>query len=501
VSLEYHRLFIDGQYREPLAGEAFTRYNPSTGEAVARVALARPEDAQVAVEAARRAADDGRWSGLSAARRAQVLTRVGVLILEQSDRIVEAESRDAGATISKARNADVGSGAFWFRTMADLARDLDEPEALPQTLAPGPSYNYVFHEPVGVGVAITPWNFPFQMACWKLSMALAAGNSVVLKPAVEAPISSLLLGSILRDAGVPDGVANILPGGADVGETLVRHPRVDKVSFTGSVPVGRRVMELAAGSVKNLTLELGGKSAQIVLDGADLDLAVDGVLYGCFFHAGQACTAGGRVLVPDVLHDEFVARLGQRVSRIVVGDANDPRSTMGPLVNERQLERVLRYIDIAVAEGAELVAGGSRLVDGGLDRGHFVAPTIFTEVLPEHTLAQEEVFGPVLAVMRYADLDEAVAIANGTSFGLAAGIWGPPGPSMRLARRLEAGTVWINDYHLLNPKYPFGGVKNSGVGREFGREGLLSWTETKHVHVGIDARRASKRWFDLTVPE
>jgi aldehyde dehydrogenase (NAD+) len=495
------QLFIAGEFCEAASGETFETLDPSTGESIGTVAKAGPDDARRAIAAAREAFDDRRWAGKRGTDRARVLCNVAKLIKERTPELAELESRDSGATINKAKGADVGGAGFWFRTMAEFAPRLDEPETLPQTVAPGPSYNYLRHEPVGVAAAIIPWNFPIQMASWKISMALAAGCSIVLKPAPETPCSAVKLAEILKEAGVPDGVVSIIPGpGPGTGEEMVASPLVDKVSFTGSTEVGRQIMQIAANTVKNVTLELGGKSAQVVLDDADFELAVDGVLYGAFFHAGQVCTAGSRVLVPEARYDEFMARLGQRIQAIRVGPAAEKSSTMGPVVSQKQLDTIMGYIEIGQKEGATVFAGGDRLLDDGLDKGFFIAPTVFTDVTPDMTIAREEIFGPVLSVLRYGDEDEAVTIANSTHYGLAAGVWGSPSRAMRVGHLLQAGTVWLNEYHLLNPKYPFGGYKQSGVGREHGMLGLLEYCETKHVHVGIDHSRDSKRWFDMTVP-
>jgi len=494
-------LFVAGEYTEAASGATFESVDPSTGERVGTVAKAGPEDAARAIEAARAAFDDRRWAGKRGTDRARVLQAISKGIRERAGELAELESRDSGATLAKAKGADVGGAVHWFRTMAEYAPRLDEPEALPQTMAPGPSYNYVRHEPVGVATAIIPWNFPLQMAAWKISMALAAGNSIVLKPAPETPATASRLGEIIREAGVPDGVVSIIPGpGPGTGEALVTDPRVDKVAFTGSTEVGRQIMRLASGTVKKLTLELGGKSAQIVLDDADLELAVDGAIYALFFHAGQVCTAGSRLLLPDALHDAFVERLLARLESVVVGPALQKGVTMGPLISQTQLDTVLGYIDTGRKEGATLAAGGHRLEDGDLARGFFVAPTVFTDVTPDMTIAREEIFGPVLSVLRYDDVDHAVALANDSDYGLAGAVWGTPARAMDVAARLRTGTVWVNDYQLLNPHYPFGGYKQSGLGREHGWQGLLEYTETKHVHVGLDACRASKRWFDMTVP-
>ncbi len=495
------QLFIDGEFCEAASGDTFETLDPSTGESVGTVAKAGADDAARAIDAARAAFDDGRWSFKRGSERGKILAAVAKGIKDRAPELAELESRDSGATIMKAKGADIGSAVFWFRTMGEYASRLDEPESLPQTISPGPSYNYLVRDPVGVCTAIIPWNFPLQMAAWKISMALAAGNTIVLKPAPETPCTATRLAEIMRDAGVPDGVVNIIPGpGPGTGEELVSNPRVDKVAFTGSTEVGRQIMQMAANTVKKTTLELGGKSAQVVLDDADLDLAVDGVLYGIFFHAGQICTAGSRLLLPDALYDTFVERLLDRVGDIKVGPANDPASTMGPLVSQKQLDTVLGYIELGSKEGATLATGGTRLTDGGLDRGFFVAPTIFTDVTPDMTIAREEIFGPVLSVLRYDDEDDAVRIANGTDYGLSAAVWGSPTRAMKIAGRLQAGTVWVNEYHLLNPHYPFGGYKQSGIGREHGYLGLLEYTEPKHVHVGIDPSRRNKRWFDMTIP-
>jgi aldehyde dehydrogenase (NAD+) len=496
------KLFIDGEFCDAASGETFDTIDPSTGESLGTVAKAGREDAARAIDAARAAFDDGRWSAKRASERAAVLQAVATGIKDRAAELAEIEIADAGSTVAKAKAVDVGNSVLWFRTMAELAPRLDEPEPLPLSTRPTPSANTLRYEPVGVVGAIVPWNFPLQMAAWKVSMGLAAGNTIVLKPAPETPCTAVRLAEILRDAGVPDGVVNVIPGpGPGAGEELASSPGVDKISFTGSTEVGRQVMGMAAGTLKKVTLELGGKNAHIILDDADLDVAVDAAVYAAFFHSGQQCTAGSRLLLPDALHDRVVERLVDRLGAIRVGPAADKATTMGPLVSAKQLETVLGYIERGRKEGATLLAGGNRLTDDRLDRGFFVEPTVFTDVTSDMTIAQEEIFGPVLAVLRYGDEDEAVAIANGTDYGLAAGVWGSPARALRVAERLRAGTVWINEYNLLNPRYPFGGFKQSGIGREHGMLGLLEYTEPKHVHVAIDASRASKRWFDMTVPQ
>jgi aldehyde dehydrogenase (NAD+) len=497
-----YQLFIDGELTEAAEAGTFETLDPSTGRPHGTVARATAADADRAVRAARAAFDDGRWSGLEPERRAAVLSAVAAKLKDAAPRLVELEVRDSGGTIRKVRSSDVAGSAFTFRTFAELATRVPTEVPLPFTLAPGPSHNYLRREPIGVCAAIIPWNFPLQNAAWKLAPALAAGNSVVLKPAEQTPCTAVELARICAEAGVPDGVVNVLPGfGPEAGEPLVTAAEVDKVAFTGSTEVGRHVAALAAGTVKNVLLELGGKSANIVLEDADLDLAVDGAVYAIFFHAGQVCTAGSRLLVARPVHDEVVARLVETAERIRVGPAADKASDMGPLVSAEQLGRVERYVAIGQEQGAKLATGGERVTVPGHEGGWYFAPTVFTGVDPAARIAREEIFGPVLTVVPFDDDEHAVALANSTMYGLAGAVWSRDlARAVKVAERLRTGTVWVNDYHLLNPRYPFGGFKQSGVGCELGEEGYLAYTQTKHVHVDVTQQRARHRWFDVTVP-
>ncbi len=492
-------LFINGELVPAEDGKEFPAIDPSTGETIASVAQAGKADAEKAIAAARAAFDDGRWSGLAPAKRAGVLGAVAAGLKERSAELAELESRDSGGTIRKTRG-DVSGAGFTFRANAELATSVPLTETLPLTTMP-PSLNYVRREPIGVCGQIIPWNFPLLMAAWKIAPALAAGNTVVLKPSENTPLTALVLAEICKEAGVPDGVVNVIPGfGPGAGETLVSSMDVDKVAFTGSTATGRRILQLASSNIKKVTLELGGKSANIILDDADLSLAVDGALYGLFFHTGQVCNAGSRLLVHSSLHDEVVDRLVAKAERIRVGPALDKATEMGPIISRTQLETVERYVRTGQEEGAKLVTGGERVAVEGHPNGLYFAPTIFTGVDNGMRIAQEEIFGPVLVVIPFDTDDEAVAIANDSIYGLAGGVWSSDAVrAMGIADRIRTGTVWVNDYHLISPRYPFGGYKQSGIGREHGVQGFLEYTETKHVHVDLTGDRAKHRWFDVVV--
>ncbi len=493
-------LYIGGEFVPAQDGKEFDAIDPATGETIATVAQAGKEDAERAIAAAR-AAFDGGWGELPAANRAGFLRAIATGIKERSAELAELETRDQGGTIRKTRG-DVSGAAHYFRTIADLAETLPTVETLPLTVAPGPSLNYVRREPLGVCAGIIPWNFPVLMAAWKTAPALAMGNTVVLKPSENTPLTALALAEITKEAGLPDGVFNVIPGfGPGAGETLVASMDVDKIAFTGSTATGRRILQLASSNIKKVTLELGGKSANIICDDADLALAVDGALWGIYYNAGQVCNAGSRLLVHRSLHDEVVDRMVAKAERIRVGPPLDKATMMGPIVSRTQLETVERYVKIGQDEGAKLVTGGERVGVPGHENGLFFAPTIFTGVDNGMRIAQEEIFGPVLVVIPFDTDDEAVAIANDSIYGLAGGVFSSDtARGMAIADRIRTGTVWVNDYHLINPQYPFGGYKQSGIGREHGIQGLLEYTETKHVHVDTTRDRAKHRWFDSVAP-
>jgi aldehyde dehydrogenase (NAD+) len=496
-----YQMVIGGSLTDADSKETFDSIDPSTGQPFAAVPRAGAEDVQRAVGAARAAFDEGPWPGMKGRERAQHLLKVADLVKQNAGSLAELEARDAGHTIRMAKGADIGMVISTFRVFAELAAKESDEAPLPRN--PG-SMNYVRYEPIGVCAAITPWNFPIQMAAWKIAPAIAAGNTVVIKPASYTPLTTLEIGRLCLEAGIPEGVVNVVtgPGGA-VGEALVESPLVDKVAFTGSTEVGRRIMQLASSNIKKCTLELGGKSAAIVLDDVDLDYAVDGALWGVFFHNGQVCSAGTRLLVHRAIVDDFTSELVKRAEAIKVGPALDPSSDAGPIVSGTQLETVDTYVTLGREEGADVLTGGERTVVEGHDGGYYYRPTVLGGVDNSMRVAQEEIFGPVLVMTPFEDDDDAARIANDSIYGLAGGIWsGDNGRAIKLAERIRTGTVWINDWHMINPRYPFGGYKQSGIGREHGEFGLDEYREVKHIHVDLGGQdRARHPWWDLTVPK
>ena len=494
-----YSLYINGEFVPSLSGQKFDSINPYNQEIVARVDRANAEDGKKAIAAARKAFDNGPWPRMSRDERAALLKSVSDKLNERKSEFEQLEIEDSGSTLRKAKD-DIYLSARAMSYFSKLAV-LDPVAPLDALSKPGFSRNLLVHEPVGVVSAIIPWNFPLKMAIWKLGPALAAGNTVVLKPSELTPVTAMELARIIHEVGFPRGVVNIVPGfGPEVGEILASHPMVDKVSFTGSTVVGRRVMQLAAGTLKKCTLECGGKSASIVLEDADLRLAVDGTLYGIYYHQGQCCEAASRVFLPSSLHDTFVQQLVEKTKAMKLGDPKSGDTVIGPLVSRNQQERVVSYIQKGKEEGARVIAGGGIPAAADLKSGNFVEPTIFIGVKNGMTIAQEEIFGPVLSVIRYDSVDDAVAQANDSMYGLAAGVWSrDEKKALDVARQLRAGTVWINEWHLISERAPFGGYKQSGIGREFGVEGLHEYMELKHVHIDELASREKKPWYNTIV--
>ena len=474
------RLLINGRWVASESGKTFATVNPSTGEEICQVAEADAADVDQAVRAARAAFDQGPWRKTNASERGRLLHRLADLIESHSDELARLETLDSGKPLSIAKAVDVAKTVACYRYFAGWA-DKVQGKTIP---IDGDFFCYTRHEPIGVVGQIIPWNYPMLMQAWKLAPALATGNTVVMKPAEQTPLSALRIGELIMEAGFPDGVVNLLPGfGPTAGAAIARHMDVDKVAFTGSTEVGRLIMEAAAKSnLKRITLELGGKSPNIIFADTDLDEAVEGAHMGLFVNQGQSCCAGSRVFVEEEIYDAFVEKSVARARKRVVGDPLDPRTNQGPQVDRTQFDRVMGYIESGHREGATLACGGDRVGD----RGYFIQPTVFANVQDDMRIAREEIFGPVMSVIAFKNVEEVITRANRTNYGLAAGVWTRDiKKAHAVANGVRAGTVWVNCYHVLDTRAPFGGFKQSGIGRELGEYGLQEYTEVKTVTVKL----------------
>ena len=482
VHLKPGRLLIGGEWVK--TSKTFETVNPATGETLTQVAEASAADVDCAVAAARAAFDKtgkDAWRSTSASERGRLLWKLADLVEKNIEELAELETLDNGKPIFESRYVDMPMVIDVFRYYAGWATKIHGETVNTFDSA----FTYTLREPVGVVGAIVAWNFPLLLASWKLGPALACGNAVVLKPAEQTPLTALRFGELALEAGVPAGVLNIITGGPETGRALVSHPRVDKIAFTGSTVVGKEIMRSAADTLKRVTLELGGKSPNIVFADSDIDSAVKGAINGIFYGKGEVCCAGSRLFVESKVKDEFVSKLVERTKKLQPGDPLDPKTRLGAIVSQQQMNQILTYIEKGKSEGADLVVGGKRARVGNAN-GFFVEPTIFGGVRNDMTIAREEIFGPVLATLTFDDVDQVAGLANQNPYGLAAAIWTKDiKKAHALSRRLKAGTVWINTYGLMDAALPFGGYKQSGFGRELGAQALESYTEVKTVWLGL----------------
>lgn len=475
-------MLINGEWVQAASGKTFPVYNPATGEVLAQVAEGDKEDIDRAVQAARHAFDHGPWqTTMTPSMRGRLINKLADLLEQHLEEFAQLESLDNGKPLSVARLADLPLAIDLFRYMAGWATKI-EGNTIPLSM-PGQYFAYTLREPVGVVGQIIPWNFPLLMAAWKLGPALAAGCTIVLKPAEQTPLSALRLGELILEAGFPEGVVNIVPGfGETAGAALAAHPAVDKVAFTGSTEVGKRIVQASAGNLKKVSLELGGKSPNIVFKDMDLKTAIAGAANAIFFNHGQCCSAGSRLYVEKPVFDQVVEGVAERAKKIKLGPGFDTTTQMGPLVSDEQLTRVTGYLQSGIQQGARPLSGGERYGD----QGYFVKPTVLVDARQDMKVVQEEIFGPVVVAQPFEDPEEILPIAHDTIYGLAAGIWTRDiSKAHRLAAALRAGTVWINCYNVFDAALPFGGYKQSGWGREMGHEVLENYTEVKSVCIGL----------------
>lgn len=476
-------MLIGGKWVDSVSGKTFETINPATGQVICQVAEGDKADVDLAVKAARKAFEEGPWPSMNASERGRILNRLADLIEKHVEELAELESLDNGKPLRDSLAADLPLTIKCYRYYAGWA-DKIQGKTIP---IEGPYFCYTRHEPVGVVGQIIPWNFPLLMQAWKWGPALAMGCTMVLKPAEQTPLTALRVAQLAQEAGVPDGVINVVPGfGPTAGAALSGHMDVDKIAFTGEYTTGQIIMEAAARSnLKRVTLELGGKSPNVVFADADLDAAVDGAYFGLFFNQGQCCCAGSRLFVEESVHDQFVDKVLKKAKAQKVGDPFDPETTQGPQVSQEQLDRILSFIESGKKEGAKLLAGGKRVGT----QGYFVEPTVFTDVKDEMKIAKEEIFGPVMNILRFKDMNEVIRRGNQTFFGLAAAVWTRDiTKAHRIAHSLRAGTVWVNCYDVFDAAAPFGGFKMSGIGRELGEYALQNYTEVKTVTVNLGSK-------------